>query len=235
MGTTYYRLAFIATDPGCPSLLTNIAAARVDPPLTLTQEPLPLTGCVGGFGTLSVAVTGSIPTYRWQRATNPTGPFNPVIGATLSDYSPSFFPAGISYYRVLLTSPSGYCNDTSAVVPVTIVDNQIITVEPVDVSGCAGASNALSVTATGGVAPLIYQWQSAPDVFGPYNDVNGAINATYSPGVAGNGMFYRVIDKSAGSGCFDVPSNLVSYSIDSPVSISAVWSNTVDMPPTWSL
>lgn len=221
VGNTYYRLAFVSTDPGCPPLVTNPAAARVDPPLTLAQEPQPLMGCVGGFGTLSTMVTGSVPTYRWQRATNPNGPFNPVIGATQSTYSPSFFPAGVSYYRVLLTSPSGYCNDTSAVASVTIVDNHVITVQPVDVSGCASASNALSVTATGGVNPLIYQWQSAPDVFGPYSDVNGANSATYSPGVAGNGQFYRVIITSTGSGCFDVQSNLVSYNIDSPVSISA--------------
>jgi len=221
IGTTFYRLSFIGTAPGCPTIFTNAAGVSVDPALTLATEPQPLAGCVGGSGMLSVGVTGSVPFYRWQRATNANGPFTNVAGATQSTYSPGFFPSGVIYYRVTLTSPTAFCRDTSVVVPVTISGNQTITTQPVNVSGCAGATNALSVAAAGGVAPLTYQWQSASDIIGPYNDVNGAINATYSPGVAGNGMFYRVIVKSPGSGCLDIASNnFVSYNIDSPVTIS---------------
>lgn len=221
VGTTFYRLQFIGNDPGCQTIISNPASAAVDPALSITTEPQPLSACVGGTGTLSVGVNGTGGLFRWQRATSLAGPWNNIAGATQSTYFPSIFPAGVNYYRLVLTSPSGFCRDTSVAVAVTAANNQVITVQPRSITGCGGTNNVLSVTATGGVSPLTYQWQSTADPLTAYTNIPGATSATYNPGPAGNGLYYRVIVSSSGDGCFDVQSNtLVTYDVISPVSIT---------------
>lgn len=221
LGTTYYRVTFGSADPGCQSVTSLPVATNVDPALNVVSEPQPLGGCVGGTGTFQINVTGGTPIYKWQRSASATGPWND-FGWTQSSYSPSFDAPGSSYYRVVLTSLNNYCRDTSAVASLTIAPNQSITVQPVDVSGCAGPNNALRVEVSGGIEPLQYQWQSTPDFLSsPFADVPGANTAIYNPGAAGNSQFYRVIVRSPGAGCNDDASTFAFYNVDNAVSISA--------------
>jgi hypothetical protein len=221
VGTTYYRVTFASADPGCQSVTSLPVATNVDPALNVVAEPEPLGGCVGGTGTFQINVTGGTPIYKWQRSASATGPWND-FGWTQSSYSPSFDAPGSSFYRVLITSLNNYCRDTSQVVSLTIAPNQSITTQPVDVSGCAGPTNALRVEVSGGIEPLNYQWQSTPDFLSsPFADVPGANSATYNPGAAGNSQFYRVIVRSPGVGCNEEASTFAFYNVDNAVSISA--------------
>ena len=59
-------------------------------------------------------------------------------------------------YDVIITGTCGTV--TSSVVQLTVDDNVVITVQPVDVTQCEGTLASFTVSATG-TGPLAYQWR----------------------------------------------------------------------------
>ena len=102
--------------------------------------------------------------------------------------------------------------------------NVSITAQPANITECIGGTDQLSVTATGGVGAITYQWESASAAAGPYTAVSGATASTYTPpSTAAGTTYYRVVVNSAGGGCTAVTSSAATVTIapDPTISITA--------------
>ncbi|MFC2136825.1 immunoglobulin domain-containing protein [Bacteroidota bacterium] len=100
----------------------------------------------------------------------------PVQGPGASDtYVSSILNDG-DQVEVVVTDASG-CFDTSSVIGMTVNDSVLITVQPIDDSGCEGDNTVFNVSATG--LGLTYQWQ--------YNDGGGFLNLSNGAHISGSG------------------------------------------------
>lgn len=214
---TYY---FLWTN----NLVSDLVVVTVAPDLVISAQPTGFIQCIGGNQAVSVSGTGGIAmlTYQWQSsADNVT--FTNIPGATSTSYVPPSTTAGTTYYRVIITPNSNGCGTViSASVPGVVVGGPAITAQPANITQCPNGTQPLSVTASGGAPPLIYQWQSSPDSL-TFTNISGATASTYIPPAAVPGKtFYRVLISSDGSGC-------------GAATASVVASVTVSTPPTVDL
>lgn len=206
------------------NLVSDLVVVTVAPDLVISAQPTGFIQCIGGNQAVSVSGTGGIAllTYQWQSSTDNVT-FTNIPGATSTSYVPPSTTAGTTYYRVIITPNSNGCGTViSASVPGVVVGGPAITAQPANITQCPNGTQSLSVTASGGAPPLIYQWQSSPDSL-TFTNISGATASTYIPPAAVPGkIFYRVLVSSAGSGC-------------GSATTSAVASVTVSTPPTVDL
>ncbi|WP_299681368.1 PKD-like domain-containing protein [uncultured Tenacibaculum sp.] len=214
-GTTYYRVVISDTGSGCNSITSNESEVIINADPTITSQPLASqTLCVGATPTdLSVTATGGVDglTYQWQISATSGGTFTDISGANSSSYTPVTTSSGTTYYRVVISDTGSGCNSvTSNESEVIINADPTITSQPlVSQTICVGATPTdLSVTATGGVDGLTYQWQSSATSGGTFADISGANSSTYTPVTSSSGTtYYRVVISDTGSGCNSVTSN----------------------------
>ncbi|TCP22114.1 Ig-like protein group 2, partial [Tenacibaculum skagerrakense] len=186
----------------------------IKPEISVTAQPLATqTICVGAVPTdLSVTVTGGIDglDYQWQSSTTSGSGFTDISGATSATYTPVTTSSGTTYYQVIISDSSGVCSDLTSTESVVIInEDPAITSQPLSTQTiCVGAvPTDLSVTATGGVAGLTYQWQSSAISSSGFTDISGATSATYTPVTTSSGTtYYQVVISDTGSGCNDVTS-----------------------------
>ena len=122
----------------------------------ITSQPQSASINQGQSATLTVAASGSAPTYQWYRgASGDTS--NPVAGGTGTSITVN--PTTTTSYWVRALNTCGPANSSAATVTVTVPPS--ISVQPQSVTINAGATATLSVTASG--TSLFYQWyQGAP-------------------------------------------------------------------------
>jgi len=119
---------------------------------SVTSQPQSTSINLGQSATLSVAASGSAPTYQWYRGTS-GDTSNPVAGGTGTSITVN--PSTTTSYWVRASNTCGPVSSATATVTVTVPPS--ISVQPQSVSINAGATATLSVTATGS-SPLFYQW-----------------------------------------------------------------------------
>jgi hypothetical protein len=98
-----------------------------------------------------------------------------------------------------------------------------ITAQPTEQAFTSGGTATFSVTASGGTAPLTYQWQSAPitslysNVPGTWANISGATSSSYTTGAltsANNGTWYRcVVTDSASQSVTSLAAQLVQSGV----------------------
>lgn len=116
-GDTTFALA--AVTGGCVATSTSILV-HINNPVSITTQPATTAFCVGGSNpSISVIVTGSLPTYQWQISTTGSGgPWSPLIIAapysvvstsTTSTLTLTAPPVALStnFYRVVVTGATG--------------------------------------------------------------------------------------------------------------------------------
>ena len=168
----------------------------------ITSQPPNTAICNGGSGSITLGITGTNLTYKWQISTNGGGSFtdltnNPtysgitsktlsITGATLSmnNYQ----------YRVVVNGTCTQANNASAAATLTVNTPASITLNPVDGNRCVG-TNLSFTSAASGSSPS-YQWQVSTDGGFNYTDLPGATSATLTLtnlSMALNGHRYRSV------------------------------------------
>ncbi|GIQ59500.1 hypothetical protein Flavo103_26360 [Flavobacterium collinsii] len=225
--TTYYRCVIRSSNPTC-TLITNAVVATVIPDPTISTQPIGGNICEGGVFTMtSGAQNGSGNfTYQWQKSLDgATGWANVTdgSGANTTTYTTGFVNAD-AFYRLHVTDSGigcGVINSNPA--KVDVFEIPIISTQPKDGEACINETHNFTVVATGNipVSPLLYQWQTATVLAGPYTDVidgTGGTTASYTTptyATAGN-RYFRVIISQAESGCRTISNHVMLKVFDLP-------------------
>ncbi len=221
--TTYYRAVITSSTPTC-TLITNVVAANVIPDPTITTQPVGGNICEGGTFTMSAgAANGSGNfTYQWQKSLDgSTGWANVTdgTGANTTTYTTGAVTMDTFYRLQVIDSGIGCGVVNSNAAKVEVFESPLISLQPTDAEVCINQSHTFTVTASGNIPPgtLLYQWQAATVLAGPYTNVTdgtGGTTASYTTAAyssAGNRYFRVLISQSEG-GCQTI-SNLVTLKV----------------------
>ncbi|WP_442264688.1 PKD-like domain-containing protein [Tenacibaculum sp. ZS6-P6] len=241
-GTTYYQVIVSDTGTGCNSVTSLEAVVIVNQDPTITAQPLTSqTICVDATPSdLSVTATGGVDglSYQWQSSSTSGTGFTNISGATNSTYTPSTTSSGTTYYQVIVSDTGAGCNSVTSLEAVVIVNQDpTITAQPLTSQTiCVDATPSdLSVTATGGVDGLSYQWQSSSTSGTGFNNISGATNSTYTPSTTSSGTtYYQVIVSDTGAGCNSVTSleAVVTVNQDPTITAQPLTSQTICVDAT---
>jgi len=173
---------------------STVATLSVVSALSITQQPQSQTVCAGTNASFSVAAQG-VSTYQWQLSTDGGVSWSGITGASNTSYtvpSPGISLNG-NQYRCVVSGSCGTANTNAATLTVNPIT--AITQQPNAQIICAGTDVSFSVTATG--AAITYQWQqSLNGCNGPWANISGATNATYTitnTGLSLNNTAYRCV------------------------------------------
>jgi hypothetical protein len=208
--TTHYRLDQYSSY-GCGSGFTNIIVVTVAAPFTAGAASMDQDIC---YNTAPALLSATPPTggfnpysYLWQSSTDNTV-FSDIPGESSLTYQPGTLTA-TTWYRLSQTS-SGGCG-------IVYTDTLKITVAPQLVSGTAGPSQTICYNTapalltgtppTGGMTPYTYLWRISYNG-SIFQDIPGATDLTYQPGVLTTTTWYKLRQFSAG-GCGHVTSAAV--------------------------
>ncbi|MEZ5039123.1 MAG: T9SS type A sorting domain-containing protein [Saprospiraceae bacterium] len=221
--TTYYQVVISASASDCESATSEVAQVEVIEDIVITANPTDDSICEGGTSTLSVAITGGAGTisYQWQSSSSATGPFADIVGATNATYTTDALSATTYYQVVISASASGCEAATSEVAEVEVIEDIVVTADPTDDTICEGGTSTLSVAITGGAGTISYQWQSSSSATGPFADITGATNATYTTGALSVTTYYQVLISASASGCDAATSAVAEIEVIDDIEITA--------------
>ncbi len=121
--------------------------------------------------------------------------------------------------RWTVTSSCGTA--TSDVILMSYSQISITSQPATTINECLTGTTSLSVSATGGIGTLTYQWQSSATLGGTYSDISGATNSSYMPLSTTVGTkYYKVIVSSTGTNCAPATSNVSTVTINAAPTIS---------------
>ena len=207
LGETWYYCEVTFSFGGCEMITSDPVLVNVVPDPSISVQPLATdTLCVGGSPYLPLAVdyangTGLV-SYQWF-----LGDGSLIGGATNATYLPPSYdtPGTYEYYAEVTLSGSGCGVANSDTVEVIVVDDPIVTLQPLDASYCQDAASVdeLMIAVDGGTGTYSYQWyetSSASNTGGA--EIIGATSSSYVPpvDVVGTLYYYCVITQS-GANC----------------------------------
>ena len=216
-GVMYYRVRISDAANGCDAITAATSTVTITPDLSIIANLADITECVGGTTQLTITTTGGsggVLTYTWEQSSD-NSTWGAATGATNSNtYTPSSATAGVMYYRVRVSDAASGCDVLpSAVATVTINPDISISTQPADITECVSGNLQLSVTASGGVSTLNYQWEESNNG-STWADISGATSSTYTPPSTTAGVkYYRVRISNAGNGCQTVTSNSATVTV----------------------
>jgi gliding motility-associated-like protein len=154
----------VTDNKGC---MTSVSAAILNPNPLVVAIPTPsVINCFGdSTGTASAAVSGGRPPYSYSWSTSPVQSTPIATG----------LKAGL--YTVIITDSVG-CADTAQT---TVTQQPDIVINTSSLPTCPNTSQgSATVSASGGVSPYIYQWNTTPSQSGssPSNMAAGVYTVT---------------------------------------------------------
>jgi hypothetical protein len=190
--TTYYRR--IVTSGTCGSATSNIVTITITPPLSEGTTSQNQTICFNTIpNTLTVtSATGGIPSeyyFQWQSSSDNYS-WNNFNGATTINFKPPALTTNAYFRRALTTNSCGtvYSNSVLITVNANLNEGSISSDQTICYFSTPGR---ISVTSpTGGTGTYTYQWQSSTDNY-DYEDVSGAMSASYIPGKLTETTYFR--------------------------------------------
>lgn len=191
-------------------LASNTAVLTVLPVTTISTQPTDKVACENGNIVFSLNASGTGLTYQWRKNGIDMSNTANISGVT----SPNLLINGISLsdagmYACLVT---GVCNSVvSNPVSLTVNENVVITLQPVNKSICPGNNVSFSISATG--TGLSYQWTKDG------SSLPGETNTSLFLGAvdAADAGLYRCIVTGT---CGIVYSDIVTLAVYSNVSIA---------------
>ncbi len=165
-----------------------------------------------------ISNTNNIPgtTYSWTRTNtvNITGiPDNDTTNNISGVLVNNTTSAQTTTITIIATAPNGCTRTNTATITVYPVLTAPVISETQTV--CAGSTPTpliVSVLPSGGTAIYSYQWQSSLSATGPFTNIAGATNSTYSPPATTGATpttFYQLVANS----CETMVSNVISVSV----------------------
>ncbi|MFD1613904.1 PKD domain-containing protein [Gelatiniphilus marinus] len=210
----YYCIVSFPTGIGCNEITSNTARIEIVDGLQIDTQPLTTQSlCVGGDINTALSVihsggTGAI-TYQWYaNTTNSNTGGTLITGATNITYTPpTFNTSGNYYYYVVVSSSGNGCGDiTSDTAEVIVVDDPIITSQPiVSQELCQGTiPQNLEVVTSGGLGTVYnYQWYSNTTNSNTGGTlITGATNSIFTPPTTSIGsLYYYCVIAQPDPGC----------------------------------
>jgi gliding motility-associated-like protein len=229
----YCEITFSGIAGSCATIATQAAQVEVTPAAEVSQQPAPSqTVCVGSgiSAPLSVSYTGGsgTPQYQWYFNTQDSTSGGTPVGTNSDTYSPPVFTvAGNYYYYVSIQlSASGCAPAISDVANVIVVDDPVVTSQPVAAQTlCPNETAAtLSVAVSGGIGTSYsYQWfVSSSPTAGSGTAISGANAPDYVPDTATPGTLYYYCEilQPTGAGC-NAESSMAAVTVSPAPAITA--------------
>ncbi|MFD2514316.1 PKD-like domain-containing protein [Pontibacter locisalis] len=177
--------------------------------------PGQLTGSVltGGSGNI---------TYRWEYSTTSgTEGFSRTGYDWLQNHSPGSLKQTTWYRRVAI---SGSCESISNIVKITVtplVTDHLLSGTQVYCHNATASPLTGSFAGGEGPATALYQWQQSASASGPWENIEGATGAEYTPSTSAVGkMYYRRLVNSGG--CTDKASNAYAVTVNPIPAVNTV-------------
>ncbi|MBC7642678.1 MAG: PKD domain-containing protein [Flavobacterium sp.] len=220
------------------AIITVNTAPSIDIPPTPTQSI-----CVGGtiLNPLSVHFvngTGN-PTYKWYSNSTNTTTGGTLVGTNSPNYTPPVFntPGTFYYYVIISFSGSGCGNITSTTAEISVVNDPIVSTQPLaNQTLCQNApATALTLVASGGLGIYSYQWyRNVANNASGGTIIGGATTDTFMPitTTAGTLYYYCEITQPTAVGC-NVNSQISSVNVNiAPTILGNLTSSTVCLGQT---
>ncbi len=180
-GVKLYRIAVRHTGSDCADIFSTPVRVEVVPDLSRTSDIADIVECIGGTKQLEIIVAGgSNLTYTWEMYNGTAWVAAPGASTASNTYTPSSAASGATRYKVTVASASAGCDAiTSREATVTVNPDISVTTAPVGFTECIGGTQALSVVAEGGTAPLAYQWGTVAG--GTFTPISGETGTSFTP------------------------------------------------------
>ncbi|MDQ3015304.1 MAG: VWA domain-containing protein, partial [Bacteroidota bacterium] len=227
-GSYFYRVLVTDLSSGCNDPISNVVNIIISADLSVLTPPVDITECIGGTDQFTIIVAGGsgTVTYQWQSSTSGSAPwFNATgTGANSASFTPPSTVAGTTYYRVLVNAGNNGCGQLeSSIVYATITPDLLVTTQPTPVTECIGGTNQMTVTVTGGVGTISYQWQASPNGSSGWANATGTGSTTNlftPPSTVAGTTHYRAIISAPGGGCGAAISNVVTAIISADITFT---------------
>jgi hypothetical protein len=222
----------------CTAQFTNFATLIVEGPISITDQPDPVTICSGSVASFEVATqntgSGQI-TYQWQTKPNGGNSWSNISnnsvynGVTSSNLSVAVAGLNGSRFRVIIQTST--CSSIISDSATLSVEGPLsFTQHPADVTACSAGSvqfSGAAQIASGNVGSISYQWQVSSDNGVNWNDLSndavysGVTNDTMTVlNIAGlNNRRYRLAANTAT--CSPVYSNMARLVVEGPIAIAS--------------
>jgi DNA-binding beta-propeller fold protein YncE len=196
----------------------------------INQEPVSTTVCAGSPAIFSVTATGENLAYLWQVSQDGAHSFTNVsstaTNASYTNLDTTLAESGFQY-RVIVSASVGTATSTPPAV-LTVQAPPAITLEPTNLTICAGSPAVFSVGTTG-QGPA-YQWQVSQDGGTTFTNISEtATNASYTNLAAAlhdNGSRYQVVvSGTCGPSQTSAPPSVLT--VNAPATASAGGNQTV--------
>lgn len=212
----------------------------ITPDATITASPVASEICTGGSVDLHATLTGgsSSVSYQWQNSPDGLNGWVNVGSPNTAIYTVSPAIVGVHYYRIVVSDPlSGCSQPVSNVISVTVSPDAGVTASPVLTEVCIDGAALLTSIISGGSSQVSQQWESSSSLSGPWSDIAGETNTTYTAPTNIPGTLYyrtRIIDNI--TGCSQPYSSILTVTVFEdlivsvePVSIAECVGGTEDM------
>jgi hypothetical protein len=212
----YYRvfvedLVFDCNDATSNAVLFNVVS---DPLITIGLPNASL--CIGGELTLQPVITGGtgVRSYQWQSSSTGTGGWTNISGATSQTFAVPSSVAGITYYRLTVTSTGNGCTyPPSDISRVEVLPVFTVTINTISAQLCAGGDLTLRSDTSRTNGTVAYQWYRSSNGI-TFAAIAGATGADYEPNTDNAGINYYFVQATAsGLGCGTASSDTARVTI----------------------
>lgn len=208
--TTSYWARATNTSGAADSNAATITVVSVTAP-GITTQPVSTTINSGGTTTLTVAASGTSPTFQWYLGASGVTT-NPISGATSASFSPTNLTTTSSYWARASNS-AGTAN--SAAATVTVITPPTFTTQPVSTTLNSGSTATLTAAASG-TSPTFQWYLGASGI--TINPIAGATAATYTtPVLTATSSYWVRATNTAGV----VSSNAATVTVITPPAITS--------------